>query len=112
MASSFRRPRLNCGLSEKGENMEDESTLFERAAGNSVTGYLLLKSTGGNVPPNWIKRYAESRVKKHSEVAAALKGGLEGYAILLDWEEAYRKECFYRGIRALFELERDGKTKL
>jgi len=92
--------------------MSDESTLFEKANGNSVTGYLLLKAEGGNVPPNWIKRYTESRMKKHADVARALRGGLEGYATLLDWEEAYRKECFYYGIRALFELERDGKTKL
>ena len=92
--------------------MSDKPSLFEKANGNPVTGYLLLKSTGGNVPPNWIERYAESRRNKHKDVAIALKGGLKGYATLLDWEESYRKECFYYGIRALFDLERDGKTKL
>ena len=26
-----------------------------------------------------------------------------------DWERVYRKECFYRGLRVLLELERDGQ---
>lgn len=91
--------------------MSDEATLFEQANGSSVIGYMLLKSTGGNVPPSWIERYAEARRNKHDEVAIALKEGFKGYATLLEWEQAYLKECFYYGIRALFELEREGKTK-
>jgi hypothetical protein len=31
---------------------------------------------------------------------------------LRDWELAYRKERFYRGLRALLTLERDGETTL
>jgi len=90
--------------------MSDESTLYEQAKGNPVEGYLLLKSMGGNVPPNWIHRYTASRKKKQIELAKTLKKGLSAYGALLEWEEAYKKECFYYGIRALFELERDGKT--
>jgi hypothetical protein len=90
--------------------VSNESTLYEQANGDPVKGYLLLKSNGGNVPPNWVERYTEGRKKKHSKVAKALKDGLKGYATLLEWEEAYKKECFYYGIRALFELERTGKT--
>lgn len=90
--------------------MSDESTLYEQANGDPVKGYMLLKSNGGNVPPNWVERYTQSRQKKQTEVVKALKSGLKGYATLLDWEETYKRECFYYGIRALFELERNGKT--
>jgi len=41
-----------------------------------------------------------------------LRKGLAGYATLEDWQQSYLKECFYYGIRILFELERDGKTNL
>jgi hypothetical protein len=91
--------------------MKDELTLYEQANGDPVEGYLLLKSQGGNVPPNWVERYTESRKKKHMGVAKALKKGFAGYAVLLDWQEAYKRECFYYAIRALFELERKGKTE-
>jgi hypothetical protein len=94
---------------KKKPNTED-STLYEQANGNPVQGYLLLKSKGGNVPPAWVERYTKSRRSKQAGVAKALKGGLKGYAALLEWEDMYKKECFYYGIRALFELERDGKT--
>ena len=30
---------------------------------------------------------------------------------LENWELAYRKECFYRGIRVMLELERNGRSK-
>jgi len=40
------------------------------------------------------------------------KGSIRDVPSVEDWEVAYRKECFYRGIRILFELERNGKTKL
>ena len=90
--------------------MSNESTLYEQADGDPVKGYLLLKSSGGNVPPNWVNRYTEMRRKKQSRLASALREGLKGYATLLEWEEAYKKECFYYGIRALFEIERTGKT--
>lgn len=94
---------------KKKSNVED-STLYEQANGDPVKGYLLLKSKGGNVPPAWVERYTKSRRSKQAEVVKALKAGLKGYATLLEWEEIYKKECFYYGIRALFELERDGKT--
>jgi hypothetical protein len=34
------------------------------------------------------------------------------YLTLEEWELAYRKECFYYGIRVLLDLDRTGKTKL
>ena len=33
-------------------------------------------------------------------------------SVLRRWEEAYSKESFYRGIRILLELARDGKSDL
>ena len=97
-------------MAGKKNSKDEEGTLYEQANGDPVKGYLLLKSRGGNVPPNWVERYTTSRKSKQAEVAKALKSGLKGYATLLEWEDTYKKECFYYGIRALFELERDGKT--
>jgi len=37
---------------------------------------------------------------------------LDAANLIRKWELAYRKECFYRGLRALLELERAGKTKI
>lgn len=93
--------------------MAREATLFDEAGGSAVRGYILLKQGGGNIPPNWIDRATESRVNRHKTVAAALKdGGPADIVTLEEWELAYRKECFYYGIRVLFDLERKGKTKL
>ena len=94
--------------------MTREATLFEQAHGSPVRGYLLLKSAGSaNIPPAWIERARMSRKNREKAVAAAFKSGkLAGVTVLEDWEVAYRKECFYYGIRALLELERSGKTKL
>jgi len=90
--------------------MIDDSTLYEEANGDPVAGYMLLKSRGGNVPPAWIDRYTKSRKKKENALAKSIKVGYKGYADLLEWQEIYKKECFYYGIRALFEIERNGKT--
>lgn len=90
--------------------MIDDPTLYEEANGDPVTGYMLLKSRGGNVPPAWIDRYSKSRKKKELDLAKILKAGFKGYADLLEWQEIYKKECFYYGIRALFEIERNGQT--
>lgn len=90
--------------------MPVDSTLFEESNGDPVTGFMLLKSRGGNVPPAWIERYTTSRKKKEGDLAKVLKAGFAGYADLLEWQEIYQKECFYYGIRALFEIERNGKT--
>lgn len=91
-----------------------EATLFEEAGGSALRGYLLLKSRGsGNIPPAWIDRSRESRKSREKAVAEAFrKGKLAGVTTIEDCELAYRKECFYYGIRALLELERSGKTKL
>lgn len=94
--------------------MPREATLFEESGGSVGRAYLLLKSSGSaNIPPNWIERAKESRKHREGNVAKALRHGkLKEIIVIEDWELAYRKECFYRGLRILLELERDGKSKM
>lgn len=92
--------------------MPREASLFDEAGGSVVRGYILMKQQGGgNIPPMWIERSADSRRNRHEQVAEALQnGGIAAVTVLEDWELAYRKECFYYGIRCLLELERSGTT--
>jgi hypothetical protein len=93
--------------------MPREASLFEQAGGSVLRGYILMKQGGGNIPPKWIDRASESRRRRHKAAAKALQSGtLADITVLEDWELAYRKECFYYGIRCLLELERSGKTRL
>lgn len=92
--------------------MPREATLFDAANGSPVDGFFILRKNGGNIPPNWIDRASASRVSRQKELAKALKAKkLDAVNLLKDWEIAYRKECFYYGLRALLELERKGRTK-
>lgn len=92
--------------------MPKEAALFEAAGGSALEGYFLMKKAGSNVPPMWIDRARGSRQNRQEEAARALQEGDWGdIAVLRDWEEAYKKECFYTGIRILFELERSGRSK-
>jgi hypothetical protein len=43
---------------------------------------------------------------------ALKKANHEFKAVLSRWETAYNKENFYRGIRILLELQRNGSSKL
>jgi len=94
--------------------MPREAALFDQSGGSVLRAYLLLKSGGSaNIPPMWIERAKESRKRREGDVAKALrKGKMKDVTTVEDWELAYRKECFYRGLRTLLELERDGKSKL
>ncbi len=94
--------------------MPREATLFEQSVGSPVRAYLMMKNDGSaNIPPNWIERSRTSRKNREAKIAKLLKKGhIHDIIALEDWEQAFKKECFYHGIRALLELERDGKTKL
>ena len=94
--------------------MPREAALFEQSGGSVLRAYLLLKSGGSaNIPPMWIERAKESRKRRERDVAKALrKGRMRDVTTVEDWELAYRKECFYRGLRTLLELEGEGKSKL
>jgi len=100
-------------VDEEGTVMPREAKLFEEAKGSVVEGYLLLSEGAGNIPPNWVDRARDSRRGLHNRLAEVLrKDRLRGLQTLRDWEQRYNKECFYRGIRALLELKRAGKTKI
>jgi len=93
--------------------MTREAELFEQTDGSPLEAFLLLRQKGGNIPPSWIERSNASRTKRQKELAKSLQdNSLDAVNLLRDWELAYNKECFYRGIRILMELERSGKTKL
>ena len=107
--------------------MPREARLFDSSEGSAVRGYLKFQ---GNISPSWIQHARTSRKRIEPEIVAAL-GSLkrlrtrrprarvairnsrkELRAVLGRWEIAYRKENFYRGIRILLELQRDGSSKL
>ncbi len=94
--------------------MPREASLFEESGGSVLRAYILLKNGGSaNIPPNWIQRAKESRKNREANVAKLLKkGSIRDVPLVEDWELAYRKECFYRGLRVLLELERDGRSSL
>ena len=93
--------------------MPREATLFESTGGNLFLAYLALREEGANIPPNWIKRSHVTRKNREKEMAKQLKAGtLDAANLIRAWDVAYRKECFYRGLRALLEIQRQGKTKL
>lgn len=93
--------------------MAREAKLFESTGGSIFLGYLALREEGANIPPNWVKRSHVLRKNREKELAKELKtGNLDAANLIRDWEVAFRKECFYRGLRALLDIERQGKTKL
>jgi hypothetical protein len=92
--------------------MPREASLFEESNGSVLRAYLLLKNGGSaNIPPNWIERARESRKNREANVAQLLENGrIKDLPVIEEWEVAYRKECFYRGLRILLELERGGHS--
>jgi len=93
--------------------MPRDAVLFDQTFGSAVEGYLRLRQEGKNLPPSWIKRSKASRKRREKAFAAALKkNSLDALPLLRDWEIAYRKECFYHGIRVLFDLQREGTSRL
>jgi hypothetical protein len=93
--------------------MTREAGLFDETGGSVVEGFLLLRAEGKNIPPMWIKRARESRKHREKVLAKLLReNSLDAIPALRDWELSFQKECFYYGVRALFEMQRSGKTKL
>jgi hypothetical protein len=104
-----------------------EAKLFMSSKGSAVRGYLKFQ---GNISPNWIRHARTSRKAIEPQIVAALdtlkrlrtkrprayvaiQNARKEFRSVLDrWEIAYRKENFYRGIRVLLELQRDGSSKL
>ena len=107
--------------------MPREAKLFSSSAGSAVRGFLKFRA---NIPPRWIRNARTSRKRIEPEIAGALRSfkhlrkarpraratirnaQKELRAALNQWEINYAKENFYRGIRILLELQRDGSSNL
>jgi hypothetical protein len=104
-----------------------EAKLFVSSAGSAVRGFIKFRA---NIPPRWIKNARNSRKRLEPEIVEALRSvksiqrnrprahialknaNKEVKAALSRWETAYNKENFYRGIRILLELQRNGSSTL
>ena len=107
--------------------MPREARLFTSSSGSAVRGYLKYRA---NIPPRWIKNARSSRKRIEPEIAKGFRSltrlrsdrpraavairsaQRELRSVLNRWEIAYCKENFYRGIRILLELQRDGSSSL
>jgi len=103
------------------------TAVYVKRAGSVVRGYLKYRA---NIPPRWIKNARGSRKRIEPEIAegfrslkrlrirrprarVAIRNAQRELRSVLDrWETAYRKENFYRGIRILLELRREGSSIL
>ena len=110
-----------------GVGMPRKARLFTSSSGSAARGFLKFRA---NIPPRWIKNAQTSRKRIEPEIVEALRSLIsmrknrpraqvalkkaqhEFKAALSRWETAYNKENFYRGIRILLELQRNGSSKL
>ncbi len=107
--------------------MPRKARLFDSCSGSAVRGFTKLR---GNVTPRWIvnahtsRKRLEPAINKifcelqnlrnsrpHAKVTLR-NTDWELRNLLKRWEIAYRKESFYRGIRVLLEIQRDGLSIL
>ena len=93
-------------------------------------GRTRLLEVPGDIPPRWIRNAQKSRKRIEPEIVealrsirsiqrnrpraqVALKNANKQFKMVLNrWEIVYSKENFYRGIRILLELHRNGSSKL
>jgi hypothetical protein len=105
--------------------MPREAKLFNSSAGSPVRGFLKLSA---NVTPRWIEnarvsrknlepevsnrlRQLKSLLKRRPGAKVAIKQARKDVRSSLNlWEIAYSKESFYRGVRILLEIQRDGSS--
>ena len=107
--------------------MPRKARLFASSSGSAARGFLKFRA---NIPPRWIKNARKSRKRIEPEIVDALRSlrtiqrnrpraqlalknaSKQFKAVLSRWDTAYKKENFYRGIRILLELQRQGSSKL
>jgi len=107
--------------------MPREAKLFASSSGSPVRGFFKFRA---NIPPRWIGNARKSRKRIEPEIVEALRSvkriqrnrprakvalknaNKQFKAVLSRWETAYDKENFYRGIRILLELQRNGSSAL
>jgi hypothetical protein len=107
--------------------MPREAKFFNACSGSPIRGFTKLR---GNITPRWIDNARRSRKRIEPEIdrclrklrslrknhpaarVAARDAKRELNRLLRRWETAYHKESFYRGIRVLLEVQREGSTRL
>ena len=107
--------------------MPREARLFTSSSGSAVRAFVKFRA---NIPPRWIRNARASRKRVEPELVRTLSAlkrvrktrpaarvaiktaSQQARAVLDRWELAYEKESFYRGLRILLELERNGSSKL
>ncbi len=107
--------------------MAREAKLFSSSSGSAVRGFFKFRA---NIPPRWIRNAQTSRKRIEPEIVEALRSvrsiqrnrpraqvalknaNKQFKAALSRWETAYDKENFYRGLRILLELQRNGSSAL
>ena len=107
--------------------MAREAKLFASSAGSVVRAYFKFRA---NITPRWIHNARRSRKRIEPEIVRSLSAlrrlrknrprarvAMETErkqlrTVLQRWEIAYSKENFYRGIRILLELQRNGASNL
>jgi len=107
--------------------MPREAKLFLSSSGSAVRGFFKFRA---NIPPGWIGNAQKSRKRIEPEIVKALRSvkriqrnrpraqvalrnaKKQFRTVLSRWETAYNKENFYRGIRILLELQRNGSSVL
>ena len=112
---------------QEAKAMPREAKLFVSSSGSAVRGFYKFRA---NIPPRWIKNARNSRKRIEPEIVEALRSvnsirrnrpraqvalktaNKQFKAVLSRWETAYNKENFYRGIRILLELQRNGSSAL
>jgi hypothetical protein len=112
---------------EEANGVPREAKLFSSSSGSAVRGFYKFRA---NIPPRWIKNARNSRKRMEPEIVEALlavtslrknrpraraarrDADKHVKAVLSRWETAYNKENFYRGIRILLELQRNGASML
>src|SRR5215831_676591 len=119
--------RISLLRSQEASTMPREAKLFLSSSGSAVRGFFKFRA---NIPPRWIKNAQKSRKRMEPEIVRALRSvksiqrnrpraqvalklaKKQFKAVLSQWETAYNKENFYRGIRILLELQRNGSSTL
>ena len=107
--------------------MPREAKLFVSSSGSVVRAFLKFRA---NIPPRWTQNAKKSRKAVEPDIVRAFhtlkrlrklrpnaqvsieNASKDLRSVLQRWETAYNKESFYRGLRVLLELQRNGASKM
>ncbi len=93
--------------------MAKDSELFETSNGDILLAYLLIKSSGTDMPSNSIANSQKERKSCEKDLGKLMKNNsLNSLPMLNEWRKLFQKECFHKGLQILLELEAKGKSDL